>query len=116
MMRALLAAALLSGCASFGGEGEESLVVRNDSGQPISVILRIVQAEGAFVVFADDAFYEVGASREYALALRPGAHWADVTTTNRLQERLPLDVPSRGDTQLELVVEPRAATLSVTGR
>lgn len=116
MRGALVAFVALAGCAALGGEGEESLVVSNQSGQPISVIVRLVQDEGAFVVFADDSFYDVGATREFVLSLRPGGHTMDVTTTNRLQERLVVDVPSRGDTRMDLVVEPRAATLSVTGR
>lgn len=112
---ALALAVLLAGC-TFLAEGEERLVVRNESGQAVSVILRLAQDEGSFVVFSDDSYYANGAAREFALALRAGAHTLDVTTTNRIQERLVFDVPSRGDTRLELAVGPTSATLTVGAR
>ena len=111
----LLAIAAFSGCAELlQGEGEETLVVRNADAQPVEVLLVIDQAEGGVRVFGRDMFLERGEEREYPVSMRPGEYVARVTTSTRLQETLPLEIPARGDTRLTFQVDRGSAALTVT--
>lgn len=112
---ALPLALLLAGCLDqFRPEGEESLTIRNLDQQPVEVIFRIQTAEGggAFTVFAQDIVLEVGEAREYVLALSAGGYRAFLTTSTRIDEVFPLEVPPRGDSHYELRIVRGAATLS----
>lgn len=110
---AILALALLPGCGSLVGEGEETLVVRNGDTRAVSIVIVIDQAEGGVRVFGEEVFLDVGAVREYALALRPGKHFAEVTTSTGAAETIPLDIPERGDATIEVLARRGGASISV---
>lgn len=110
----LVLAVALGGCSSLRSEGEESLVVRNSTGEPLTVVLSITQQAGDIMVFGESMGLGVGEAREFALALRTGAHTVALTTSNRLQEALALEVPDHGDTHIEIVVRRGGATMTTT--
>lgn len=110
----LLALATLPGCAMLEGEGEEVLVVSNQDPQPLRVIFIIEQVEGGFRVFGEDLSLEGHGSRTFDVTMRPGAHRAHITTSTGADEVLAFEIPEKGDTQIELSVHRRGATLRLT--
>lgn len=105
--------ALASGCLDQfrGGEGEESLTIRNDSAHAVEVVARIYTAEGDFQVFYQDIVIAPGDSREFVMALRPGAHSLAITTSTAIDERFSIQVPTRGDSDWSLSVTDGGAKL-----
>lgn len=110
----VLALVLLPGCTLLEGEGAEKLVVRNADGRALSIVIAIDQVEGGVRVFGEEVFLDVGQAREYALAMRPGLHEAQLTTSTGASETVPFDIPERGDSTIEVVAVRGGATLSVT--
>lgn len=110
----LVAAAMLAGCAkALQGEGEESLVVRNADGVPLSLVLIITQVEGGLRIFGEEIFVDAGTSQAFDVQMRPGEHRVDITTSARASEVLRLDIPKKGDTTITVRVDRGGATLSV---
>lgn len=109
----LLLLALLPGCASLAGEGDETLVVRNGDSRAVSIVIVIDQADGGVRVFGEEVFLDVGEVREYPLALRPGKHFAEITTSTGAAETIPIDIPARGESTIEVLAVRGGATISM---
>lgn len=106
---------LLPGCAFLDqGAGDESLVMHNATSQPVSVILRIATNEGGVPIFSDEVPLDPGQTREFALAMEPGVYEVSMTTTNGLQERVPVEIPSHGDSRIEVTIQRSRASIAVT--
>lgn len=106
---------LLAGCLDqLRPEGEESITIRNLEPQTVEVIVRIQTQEGGFVVFFEDVVLETGAARQYVAAMRPGGHVVYVTTSTRIDEVFPIEVPTRGDAHFELTLARGSASLKQT--
>jgi hypothetical protein len=110
--------AFSTGCAQFldRGPGDEQLFLTNQSGEAVSVILRIVTADGGIPVFSQEVFLERGQSKEFAVVFAPGVYLSSVTTTNGLSERFAIEIPERGDARIELSIFNGRASMTVTQR
>lgn len=109
----VLALVLLPGCTLLEGEGAEKLVVRNADGRALSIVIAIDQVEGGVRVFGEEVFLDVGEVREYPLALRPGKHFAEITTSTGAAETIPIDIPARGESTIEVLAVRGGATISM---
>lgn len=56
----------------------------------------------------------VGASREFVLALRPGAHTVSVTASHGVVETVPIVIPDTGDTAIEVSFHRGGASVTTT--
>lgn len=108
----LLLVVPLAGCAALMPEGEETLTIRNGANGAITALVSIEQEEGGFVVFRQEVFLERGAADEFVVAMRPGAYLVDVATSTGIFEKIRLELPSRGDTAIEVLVLPRSASIT----
>lgn len=88
--------------------------MHNESGDAVSVILRIQTADGGIPVFSQEVFLERGQAKEFVVAFAPGFYDCYVTTTNGLSELYVIEIPARGDARVDLVVYRGRATMTVT--
>lgn len=110
----LVASVVLAGCATRG-EGEETVTLTNAAGEPLRVVLVLTQEEGGIRVFSQDVLLDVGQTQTYELAMKPGPHTAQITTSTSIAETLDLDLPKTGDTEIRVVIQRGKASVSLIG-